>query len=131
MLESKNSTEIAKRVEIFARARQKVFGILHTFSVAYSAEPKLLELAANSSNVVEVRTIAPLGGSTHYLQDHLILKRFFEEGESQEKTTLPHYTMMPNILVSPLWRERMSLKNGDKVIISQPPEEYSIAPPTV
>jgi hypothetical protein len=134
VLETTESVDMAKRVELFAKAREKVFGILHTFFVAYSSEKALLEVAEGSSNVVQVRTFRSQDGSSpaSILQDYLILKRTCPENQEKPlEAIFPYRAGVPEILVPLLWSVRMRLKTGDKIVICKPPGEYSIAPPEV
>jgi hypothetical protein len=134
VLETSENIETAKRVELFAKAQEKVFGILHTFFVAYSCERMLLQLAEDSSNVVQVRTFGSQddSSSTSILQDYLILKSICRENqEEMRENGLPYRPSTPEILVPTHWSMRMKLKNGDKIIICRPSGEYCMAPPDI
>jgi len=119
--------EITKRVELFAEARKIVYGILHTFYVAYSSEVALLRLAESPTNVVQVRTLSP-DTATRLIQDRLILRRTQIE---EERQTFSYRTINPSIFVPAAWRERVNLKTGDQVVISPDTVEYALPPPTI
>jgi hypothetical protein len=129
VLESSGDDLTAKRVELFAKAKERVFGILRTFFIAYSFENSILQLGEASNDVVLVRAIGSNEGSPCILQDYLILKRNCIEG--QQPKASPYHVSIPDIFVSALWNEKMGLKMGDKVVLSKPLGEYSIAPPSV
>jgi hypothetical protein len=128
VLESEESEETARRVELFARAREKVFGILRTFFVAYSEEKELLEIAESSNSVIQVRTVGEV--SMGCPQDFLILKRLYTE-EINNRQRHSYRTTLPDVLVPTRWTERMKLKTGDTIVVCRAPAEYSIAPPII
>jgi hypothetical protein len=127
VLECGETAETAKRVEFFAKTNEKIFGILHTFFIAYSLEASLLRLAETSANVVQIRSIGSSDGNPHVLQDHLILKR---GSDNEVRLDTPYRARIPDIFVPALWTEQMKLKAGDNVIVLRTPEKFSIAPPT-
>jgi hypothetical protein len=121
--------ETAKRVELFAHARKMVYGILHTFFVAYSSETMLLQLAEASSNVVHVRTLSTeTEGLRKLVEDRLILRR---TPSNIDQKPFTYRALAPSILVPVAWRERMHLMMGDKIVISRDAREYALPPPTV
>jgi hypothetical protein len=130
--ESKAKCETAKRVELFAEDKKDKYGILRTLFVAYSSKRRLLEIAESSSSVIEVRAFAKdkLGVDVgrHIVEDRLVLKRNIQH-EAEEACDYRPKT--PSIFVPLRWGERMSLNAGDKIIISNPIEEYSLPPPNV
>lgn len=128
---SKDNGETARRVELFAKVSEKVFGILHTFFIAYSSEKLLLEMAETSSDVVQVRTINSNDTSAGIVQDHLILKRICLGSELKTDNAFDYHASVPDVIVPAVWGERMKLKTGDKVVIYRPTGEYSMPPPVI
>jgi len=122
-----------KRIEFFAKDGNDTYGILRSIFVAFSSEKTILRIADASGGVVQVRSIRSASSkgferSVESSQDKLILKRSTEVDVSDR----PMLSMKtPTITVSPRWRERMKLKTGDCLIVSNPIEEYAVPPPNI
>lgn len=129
--ESDFNSPKSERIELFARREKEVekkFGILRQLFVAFSSEPKLLNLAGASSNVIEVHAINRKQTRNTIIQDKLILKGT----ENREIATRSLYTeRAPDLFVSEHWLDNMNLDCGDKVIISNPREDYETLPPAL
>jgi hypothetical protein len=127
--------EQIKRIELFAKEDSKEsYGIIRRFFVAYSCERNLLELAHASENVICIRAMngSKRENTGHSIPDmrktmienRLILKRM-EENSQQE----PYRQKIPDLIVSQHWLEIMELQPGDRIIISNPVENYMVPPP--
>lgn len=125
--------EKIKRIELFAEEHSKEsYGIIRQFFVAYSSERNLLQLAHASENVISVRAIQGSSNDRHFfaadkrsvLENRMILKRV-------EDTTEPemYRQRIPALIVSQSWLEMMSLTPGDRIIISNPLENFMVPPP--
>jgi len=121
-----------KRIEFFAKDGNDTYGILRSIFVAFSSEKSILRIADASNGVVQVRSVRSRNSKgsddSNSAQDRLILKRS-SEIEQEDRPVLSMKT--PTITVSPRWRERMKLKSGDCLIVSNPIEEYSVPPPNI
>jgi hypothetical protein len=144
--ESKEDSPLVRRVEVFADKKEDKYGILRTLFVAYSSETSLLRIAAASDGVIQVRSVSNsgfLGGSSSprggaaILEDKLLLKRSHEDQEKKEvdseRSTRPTFFSIkaPDLIVSPRWREKMNLEPGDRLLVSNPIENYEVPPPNV
>ena len=119
-----------KRIELFAEERNRdLYGIIRDLFVAYSSEAKLLEMAQASNSVVSVRTIDSSNSrktERRIIEDKLVLRR----SEVRARTS-PYKKNIADLMVTPRWLERMDLEKGDRVIISNPIENYVVPPPNV
>ncbi len=116
-------------MELFAQAREILYGIMRTFFVAYSSETALLQMADASGNVVKIRALSPdSDGISRLSEDRLILKRAISEADEPAG---PYRLLTPSIVVHAIWREKMKLKNGDKIVVARAAGQYSLPPPTV
>jgi hypothetical protein len=140
----KSFTKFA-RVEWFADQQMKEekgsikrkFGILREFFPAFSSEPKLLRLAGISSNVIEVHANSDKDKqrqqaniSKTVFADKLILKEAGNREEVKQGVPLTFGEHAPELLVLAHWLDVMSLSSGDRVIVSNPREDYEMPPPT-
>jgi len=131
----------ADRVEIFsnrAEKRKKYYGILRQLFVAFSSESNLLRLAGASSNVIEVHALrhdeeeVTIVQKKAIIENRLVLKRLDEPEGENEKSLLSNLRQRaPRLLVSRHWLDLMELRSGDRVIVSNPLENYEAPPPTV
>ena len=118
-----------KRIEFFAKGGNDTYGILRSIFVAFSSEKSILRIADASSGVVHVRSIRPgISNSVDSTQDKLILRR---STETQENHRPLLGLKTPTITVSPRWRERMKLEEGECLMVSNPLEEYAVPPPNI
>src|SRR5487761_1729657 len=119
-----------RRIELFAEEQRKeTYGIIRSLFVAYSSEHSLLELAQVSNNVISVRAFLGSGQGTQdprMIEDRLILKRRDSESESA-----PYRARVPSLFVSSRWLDRMNLEKGDRIIVSNPLENYVVPPPNM
>ena len=127
--ESSNSQRI-ERIELFARKKEKKYGIIKKFFVAFSSESKLIQLASASSNVIEVHALKHENKLRSIVEDKLILKRTEENKENRDALML-YRRSTPRLLVSQHWLDLMNLKKGDSVIVSNPRENYEVPPPSL
>ena len=135
------------RIELFSRTDnrngRRYYGILKQLFVAFSSESKILELAGSSSNVIEVHGLQDAKEYNNALvESKLVLKLTREEQEEhqplhneeenlREIISFFYGEKTPKLLVSPHWLDLMNFSSGDRVIISNPRENYEIPPPTV
>jgi len=121
-----------KRIEFFAKDGNDTYGILRSIFVAFSSEKSILRIADALNGEVQSRSVRSRNSKgsddSNSAQDRLILKRS-SEIEQEDRPVLSMKT--PTITVSPRWRERMKLKSGDCLIVSNPIEEYSVPPPNI
>ncbi len=122
------------RIELFSRKkdeRGKYYGILKQLFVAFSSESKILKLAGTSSNVIEVHGLRDEDKKNKkgLVESKLVLKRSKEEKKDDVFSLYGEKT--PKLLVSAHWLDLMNLSSGDRVIISNPRENYEIPPPIV
>ncbi|MHB8567035.1 MAG: hypothetical protein ACYC7D_02545 [Nitrososphaerales archaeon] len=134
--EANEKGNIVKRIELFARKQKDTYGIIRSFHVAYSAERKLLAMAGASNNVICVRSLESSGWINRdarrkrFVEDRLVLKR----AELRVEQEINPILLMPNtpeISVSALWLEKVKLGPGDRLLVSNPIENYSVLPPNV
>jgi hypothetical protein len=130
--ESDFNSPKTRRIELFAhRDKDEVerkFGILRELFVAFSSEPKLLRLAGASSNVIEVHAINGKQTRNTIIQDKLILKLAEKERDEVSQSIL-YSEPTPDLFVSSHWLDNMKLDSGDRVVISNPREDYESPPP--
>ncbi len=128
--EDDEETRQVRRIEIFAEDQSgETYGIIRNLFVAYSSELSLLELALVSNSVISVRAFcqsSQRGTETKLIEDKLILKRTDYASEST-----PYSARAPSLLVSSRWLDRMNLARGDRIIISNPIENYAVPPPNM
>lgn len=135
--EGKEDTPEIKRIELFAKGEEDTYGIIRSLSVAFSAERSVLHIADASSGVVQVRSVHSItstGRATRmeadFQTDTLLLKRS-SETDSAPQLELAFRMKTPSITVSPRWKDRMKLSEGDCLLISSPIAEYAVPPPNV
>jgi hypothetical protein len=126
------------RIELFSskdNEKGQYYGILKQLFVAFSSESRILKLAITSSNVIEVHGLREdKENKKGVVESKLVLKRSEEaaENEEQKQQLLSLYgEKTPKLFVSSHWLDLMNLSSGDRVIISNPRENYEIPPPLV
>jgi hypothetical protein len=129
------------RIELFSskdNEKGKYYGILKQLFVAFSSESRILKLADTSSNVIEVHGLREdKENKKGVIESKLVLKRSEEaqknkEQHQQQQQVISLYgEKTPRLFVSPHWLDLMNLSSGDRVIISNPIENYEIPPPLV
>ncbi len=138
--ESESSdAKLLKRIELFAKNKRsnEIFGVIRSFFVGFSRERKLLELADFSNNVISVRGVASgrLRRQDKIIEDKLVLKRIEdvkpidEDPFSALRVFRRH--KVPSLIVSSRWLDKMDLSDGDRIIVSNPVENYVTPPPEV
>ena len=123
---------IVNRIEPFARKDRgkRRYGILRKLFTAFSSEPGILGLANASSNVIEVHGMQRAGLRKEITESKLVLKHSEgEAGGTGQRLAAPYTEHTPSLLVSRHWLDLMKLSSGDRVIISNPRENYEIPPP--
>ena len=127
--ELQNDLPPVKRIELFAKEEKETYGILRTLFVALSGERSILRMASASDGIIQVRTLSEdLETKNKICEDKILIKRT-ESLSEDENQSLRIKT--PNIAVTARWRERMHLKAHDRIILSNPLEEYAVPPPNV
>ena len=136
-----DSGQTVKRVEFFAREKEDIYGIIRSFHVAYSSERALLELAEASSSVISVRSIESetfknnTDPSRKTIEDRLVLRRAEDkQTDKEDKSQSSMLTLRPktpDLSVPPIWLEKMDLKPGARVFVSNPMENYAVPPPNL
>ncbi len=140
-----NDPRPLKRIELFAKndRSDETFGVIRNFFVGFSSERGLLDLANVSNNVICVRSVPSSGEggrrNKKILEDKLVLKRIDEDEEEQDSSfrrmnpfssaNIVRRQKLPKIIVSPRWLDKMQLENGDRIIVSNPIENYLAPPP--
>lgn len=133
--DSKEESTTARRVELFATDEKDAYGILRTLFVASSSAMILLHIAEASNNVIHVRALGSRDASSYHkssrqiIGDRLLLRKMNDGESAKEENSIRAET--PNLIVPPRWRERMNLKPGDRLIVSNPIENYAVPPPNV
>ena len=129
IIESEDDLPPVKRIELFAKDEKDTYGILRTLFVATSSEKSILQMATASDGIIQVRTLPEKSESgKKILEDKLLVKRPQEIRPSLEQSVR---IRTPNIVVSARWRERMDLHSRDRIILSNPIEEYAVPPPNL
>lgn len=135
--ESAQDIPTVKRIELFAKDGSDTYGIIRSLFVGYSSEKSVLQIAETTGGVVQVRAVRSSGdkirersSSFESFKDMLLLKRS-SESSSDEDRRIGFRLKIPSITVSPRWKERMRLSEGDCLMISNPIEEYAVPPPNV
>lgn len=137
-----NSGQV-ERIELFSENRRskQVHGILRSLFLGFSNEKELLDLADYSNRVISIRTISrdfSEGGKV--VQDNLVLKRREDKpgrnpgGElnsvfPSSDELLIRRNKLPSLYVSSRWLDRMDLCSGDRILVSNPVENYATPPP--
>ena len=130
-------TLTVRRIEYFARktgdsGNNETYGIIRDLHVAYSSERQLLEMADVSNGVVHVRSLESISKPG----DRLVLKRSenvrndtprSEMSPEQQFASIRPKT--PSLKVSSNWLDKMELGVGDRLIVSNPIEEFAVPPP--
>jgi hypothetical protein len=117
-----------RRIEVFAEEQSEKYGIIREFFVAYCSERRLLDLANASNSVISVRVISSSRTESRrkVISDELVLKRTDATSES-----IPYRPKIPDLLVPASWMDRMDLESGDRIMISNPRENYLVPPPVL
>ncbi len=128
--ESEDDLPPVKRIELFARDEKDTYGILRTLFVAISAEKSILQMASASDGIIQVRTLPEKSDSVKkkIIEDKILVKRLQEIGPGLEQSVR---IRTPNLMVSARWREKMDLRARDRIILSNPIEEYAVPPPNI
>jgi hypothetical protein len=119
-----------RRIELFAGEETgDTYGIIRNLFVAHSSELSLLDLAMTSNGVISVRAFprSSIGSKSDEIkEDKLILK-------STDSTTLaiPNRARAPSLFVSQRWLDKMNLAKGDRIIVSNPIENFVVPPPNM
>ncbi len=125
-----------KRIELFAKDGGDTYGIIRSLFVGFSSEKSILQIAETTRGVVQVRAVRSSSGkatestSTETSRDTLILKRASTAGVDDGREA-GFRVRMPSITVSPRWKDRMKLAEGDCLMVSNPMEDYAVPPPNV
>ncbi|MDA4110987.1 MAG: hypothetical protein OK439_00500 [Thaumarchaeota archaeon] len=118
-----------KRIELFAKDEKDTYGILRTMFVALSSEKSILQMATASDGIIQVRAISEKSDKSRRIcEDKLLVKR---TEDSPEKIRPSVRINAPNIIISARWRERMNLELKDRLIVSNPIEEFVVPPPNL
>jgi hypothetical protein len=127
--ESEDDLPPVKRIELFAKDEKDTYGILRTLFVAISSEKSILQMASASDGIIQVRTLPEtVDSGKKIFEDKLLIKR----PQAVEQSLDQGIRMKtPNIVVSARWRERMDLNSRDRIILSNPIEEYAVPPPSL
>ncbi|MDG6997677.1 MAG: hypothetical protein JRN15_01020 [Nitrososphaerota archaeon] len=128
--ESASESERTDRIELFARKKEKKYGILKKFFVAFSSESRLIQLANASSNVIHVHSFKSDNENRTIVEDKLVLRQTQEKKEHNSEFTL-YKKFTPKLFVSQHWLDLMDLRAGDRVIVSNPRENYEVPPPVL
>jgi hypothetical protein len=136
--EDKSSdSKLVKRIELFAENKRskETFGVIRNFFVGFSFERNLLDLANFSNNVVSVRAVSRTRDhrDPKIVEDKLVLKRIETPNPTESDRFLPssiyRRQKVPSLIVSSRWLERMGFNNGDRIMVSNPVENYVTPPP--
>ncbi len=126
-----------KRIELFAtdRHNRATYGVIRSLFVGFSSERSLLDLANFSDNVISVRAVQNKSRSlnsheANVIEDKLVLRRFQGRPNCKPPSeSVYRRTRTPSLLVSSRWLDKMELSRGDKIMVSNPVENYAAAPP--
>lgn len=132
--ESSFDSARVERIELLAEKeeeKKKYYGILKHLFVAFCSESNLLNLADSSSNVIEVHALRHGEEKEKMaIESKLVLKRVEERRIDLDQGIIsPYEARTPSLFVSSHWLDLMNLRSGDRVIISNPRENYEIPPP--
>jgi hypothetical protein len=120
-----------KRIELFARDGGDTYGIIRSLFVGFSAEKSILRIAETTGGVVQVRTMRAANGKENTASgstDLLLLKR---DSSAADQESSGFRMRIPSITISPRWKERMRLSEEDRLMISNPIQDYAVPPPNV
>lgn len=145
-LEEENSAfdfRPVKRIELFAKNERTkaTYGIIRNFFVGFSSERSLLDLANFSDNVISVRTVLNSSwrgehSEVKIIEDKLVLKTL--DGTEKARQDIGRFSTSsiiftrsktPALYVSSRWLDKMELCEGDRIIVSNPVEDYVTPPP--
>jgi hypothetical protein len=126
-----------KRIELFAENKRskETFGVIRNLFVGFSFERDLLDLANFSNNVISVRAVSGSRehSETKLVEDKLVLKRIESPSRPEEDRFSPssiyRRQKIPSLIVSSRWLEKMGFSKGDRIIVSNPVENYVTPPP--
>jgi hypothetical protein len=125
-----------KRIELFAtdRRTQATYGVIRNLFVGFSFERSLLDLANFSDNVISVRAVKnasrDFGSEPKLIEDKLVLRRLAAKPDYKSTSeSIFRRPKAPSLFVSPHWLDKMKLSGGDKIMVSNPVENYVAAPP--
>ncbi|MFI5420569.1 MAG: hypothetical protein ACHQ1H_06340 [Nitrososphaerales archaeon] len=127
--ESEDDLPPVRRIELFAKDEKDTYGILRTLFVAISSEKSILQMASASDGIIQVRTLPDtVESGKKIFEDKLLIKRPQTVEQSLDREIR---MKTPNIVVSARWRERMDLNSRDRIILSNPIEDYAVPPPSL
>ncbi|MHB1909459.1 MAG: hypothetical protein ACYCQJ_11410 [Nitrososphaerales archaeon] len=137
LLEEDSNSDLkqVRRIELVGKNRRsnEIYGVLRNIFVAFSSERGLLDLANYSDNIVSVRAVSGNEKSPSIIEDKLVIKRIEKnpEGQKQPNPFASVLRTIParSIKVSSHWLDRMNLSSGDRVIVSNPVENFVRPPP--
>jgi hypothetical protein len=125
-----------KRIELFAtdRRTQATYGVIRNLFVGFSFERSLLDLANFSDNVISVRAVKNSSGDSgsepKVIEDKLVLRRLAAKPDYKSASeNIFRRPKTPSLFVSSRWLDKMKLCGGDKIMVSNPVENYVAAPP--
>jgi hypothetical protein len=128
-----------KRIELFATDKhtKATYGVIRNLFVGFSSERSLLDLANFSDNIISVRTVQSkiksrslCSHDAKVIEDKLVLRRFQGRPDNRSPSEdVYRRTKTPSLFVSPRWLDKMELSSGDKIMVSNPLENYAAAPP--
>jgi hypothetical protein len=127
-----------KRIELFAenKTSMETFGVIRNFFMGFSSDRELLDLANFSNSVISVRAIGASreNSETKLLEDKLVLKRIEPPAHSSEDdrfsiSRIYSRQRLSSLIVSSRWLDRMGFCKGDRIMISNPVENYVTPPP--
>ncbi len=125
---------IVKRVEVFGESERNTFGIIRTLFVAYSSEKSLLEMAESSNCVIQVNSLnteATQKNDSQMIEDKLLLRRASQSSIEHEVISFTVKLEAPKLMVPEHWLDKFRLRLGDRIMVSNPLENYFVPPPSV
>lgn len=138
-LEENSSSDLrpVRRIELFAENKRskETFGVMRSLFVGFSSERGLLDLANVSNNIISVRAVMSSRehNDSKIIEDKLVLKRIESRNLGESDRFSSSYVFrrqkIPSLIVSPRWLDRMGFSNGDRIMISNPVENYVTPPP--
>jgi hypothetical protein len=135
--DSSSDPKPVKRIELFAKNKRshEIFGVIRNFFVGFSSERDLLDLANFSNNVISIRAVGSSfeRSENKIVEDKLVLKRIdspkVKQGDSFSYTQVFRRQKVPSLIVSSRWLDRMGFNSGDRIMVSNPVENYVTPPP--
>jgi hypothetical protein len=126
-----------KRIELFAKDGADTYGIIRSLFIGFSSERSILQIAEMTGGVVQVRAVRMSKGPTNdnsfgeKLGDTLLLKRSSSNDVADKSESTRFRFRIPSITISPRWKDRMRLSEGDCLLVSNPIQDYAVPPPNV